>query len=114
MSDNAHKSFSGFPVESRESQIHGMGLFPTRQIELNEVIAITHIRHENGVWMKTPEGDYNHSYRSNCRIEVKNPETRMGGVVAVIVANQEITQDEELTVDYTEQPWLEQPGEEWV
>ena len=105
---------SGFPVESRESQIHGMGLFPIRQIGQGEVIAVTHIRHENGVWMKTPEGDYNHSYRPNCRVEVKNPPTGLGGVTAVLVANQEITPEKELTVNYTEQPWLEQPGEDWA
>ena len=63
--------------------------------------------------MKTPEGDYNHSANPNCRVEVKNPETRVGGVVAVIVARHSIAPDEELTVDYTGQPWLEQPGEDW-
>jgi SET domain-containing protein len=113
MENSPHKSFNGFPVKTGPSRIHGIGLFPTKEIDQEEVIAITHIRHENGRWMKTPEGDYNHSARPNCRVEVKNPETRVGGVVAVIVANQTITPDEELTVDYTGQPWLEQPGEDW-
>jgi len=103
-----------FPVETRQSKIHGMGLFPTKQIVQNEVIAVTHIRHENGVWMKTPEGDYNHSFNPNCRVEIKNPRIHGGGVTACLVSNGQISQEEELTVDYREQPWLEQPGEDWV
>ena len=55
----------------------------------------------------TTHGNYNHSENPNCKIEVD-------GNTTILNAKRKILHGEELTVDYREQPELEQPKEDWV
>ena len=61
----------------------------------------------DGFWYMTTHGYYNHSENPNCIVETKDN-------INLIIAKVDIMRGEELTVDYREQPELEQPEEDWV
>ena len=58
-------------------------------------------------WYMTTHGYYNHSESPNCVVETRNN-------INLIIAKVDIMRGEELTVDYREQPYLEQPKEDWI
>ena len=89
-----------------KSAIHGRGLFTTVNLERGNIIGASHAYY-NGFWYMTTHGYYNHSESPNCVIETKDN-------INLIIAKVDITRGEELTVDYTKQPYLEQPKKDWV
>ena len=94
------------PVYHSESSINGIGVFTPIDIEKENFIGVSHVFYK-GYWYMTSHGNYNHSENPNCRIEVE-------GNTTIIVAKRKILHGEEITVDYREQPFLEQPEEDWI
>ena len=83
----------------KSSPIHGMGLFATSFIEHGTVIGVSHIAYENyeNGWIRTPLGGfYNHSEKPNCVKQLS-----LCGSFMSLVALQDISCGEELTVRYT-------------
>ena len=93
-------------VYHSDSKINGIGVFTPIEIKQNQFIGVSHVFYQ-GFWYMTAHGNYNHSENPNCILEVD-------GNVLVMKANRDIKHGEELTVDYREQPFLEQPQEDWV
>lgn len=96
------------PVYQSNSDIHGMGIFTPINLESDKFIGVTHTFYK-GVWYQVfPLGVfYNHSKNPNCKVEVDNN-------VLILKTIGEIERNTELTVDYTKQPYLEQPKGDWV
>tara|TARA_Y100000034_G_scaffold92546_1_gene111882 strand:- start:42 stop:383 length:342 start_codon:yes stop_codon:yes gene_type:complete len=94
------------PVYHSNSKINGIGVFTPIDIGEGDFIGVCHVFYR-GYWYMTTHGNYNHSENPNCRIEVE-------GNITTMVAERKIIHGEELTADYREQPFLEQPKEDWV
>ena len=94
------------PVYHHKSHIHGIGVFTSVNLKADEVIGVSHA-HYDGFWYMTTHGYYNHSENPNCIIETRDN-------LNLIIAKVDIMGGEEITVDYREQPYLEQPEEDWV
>ena len=88
------------------SDIHGIGVFTPMDLGIDSFIGVSHVFYK-GFWYMTTHGNYNHSKNPNCKIETD-------GNVLVMKALRDIKHGEELTVDYTEQSFLEQPKADWV
>ena len=90
------------------SNIHGRGIFTTDGLKEGDMIGVSHVSYDRTWYQVFPIGIfYNHSIKPNCII-------RPDGNVNLVVANRDIDKDEELTIDYTKQLYLEQPEEYWV
>ena len=91
-----------------KSVIHGIGLFTRKYLTCGDIIGVSHVTY-NEIWYQTvPIGlYYNHSSEPNCIVKTE-------GNINLLIANKDIYQDEELTVDYTKQLYLEQPTGDWV
>ena len=89
------------------SNIHGIGVFSKEDFKKGQIIGVSHAEYE-GVWYMTTHGYYNHSENPNCIVETTVSKLNL------IIADRDIKKDEELTVDYRKQPYLEQPKEDWV
>ena len=91
-----------------KSVIHGRGLFATDDLKKGDVIGVSHVTY-NTIWYQVhPIGIfYNHSNTPNCTVETEDN-------VNLLIADRDIYEDEELTVDYTNQSYLEQPSGDWV
>ena len=94
------------PLYHAASEINGIGLFTPVDINEDQILGVSHAFYE-GYWYMTTHGNYNHSENPNCIIETKDN-------INIIIANKDIEGGEELTADYTKQPYLEQPKEDWV
>jgi len=94
------------PVYHHKSHIHGIGVFTPMNLKREYVIGVSHA-HYDGFWYMTTHGYYNHSESPNCIIETRDN-------INLIIAKVDIMRGEEITVDYREQPYLEQPKEDWV
>ena len=94
------------PVYHHKSHIHGIGVFTPMNLKRGDVVGVSHA-HYDGFWYMTTHGYYNHSENPNCVVETRDN-------INLIIANVDIMRGEELTVDYREQPYLEQPKEDWV
>ena len=92
-----------------KSEIMGRGLFTTDGLTKGDVVGVSHVAYD-GVWYQVfPIGIfYNHSKNPNCIVETTITN------INLVIADRDIEKDEELTVDYTKQPHLEQPQEDWV
>jgi SET domain-containing protein len=101
-------------VYLHKSKIHGVGLFARTNLKKGDLIGVSHAGYGDS-WYMTSHGNYNHSESPNCMIETR----KSGGAdlyrvaINLIIANKEILAGEELTVDYRQQPYLEQPKEGW-
>tara|TARA_Y100001973_G_C5140118_1_gene302480 strand:+ start:188 stop:568 length:381 start_codon:yes stop_codon:yes gene_type:complete len=93
-------------VYHSNSDINGIGVFTPMDLEDDQFIGVSHVFYK-GFWYMTTHGNYNHSENPNCIVEPDNN-------VLVMKAIRDIEHGEELTVDYRKQPFLEQPGEDWV
>ena len=92
------------------SPIHGMGVFSGEHMPQGTVLGIAHQpQGEQGRLAPTTDlGRYhNHSSQPNC-------ESVLNGGERHLVALVDIMPHEEITVDYTKQPELEQPSEDWM
>jgi len=88
------------------SNIHGMGLFADQEIAEGEEIGCTG-EYVNDRYISTELGKYhNHSEQCNCKSEKRDNKR-------YLIAIAPISKGEELTVDYTAQPDLEQPLDGW-
>ena len=94
------------PVYHHKSHIHGIGVFTPMNLKIGDVIGVSHAYYD-GFWYMTTHGYYNHSESPNCIIETRDN-------LNLIIANVDIMRGEEITVDYREQPYLEQPKEDWI
>ena len=98
----------GTDLEIKPSEIAGMGVFATNHIPKGTNLGLVHLQKPNGRYDVTDLGHmHNHSYEPNC-INVKTGPERH------LVTGRDIAPYEEITVDYTKQPDLEQPKEDWV
>ena len=97
-------------VYHSKSNIHGVGVFINEDIKKEQIIGVSHAEFE-GVWYMTTHGYYNHSENPNCIIKET---VCKHNILTLIVADKDIKKDEELTVDYRKQPFLEQPKDGWV
>ena len=93
-------------VYHHKSHIHGVGVFTPMNLKVGDVIGVSHAYYD-GFWYMTTHGYYNHSESPNCIIETRDN-------INLIIAKVDIMRGEEITVDYREQPFLEQPEEDWV
>ena len=94
------------PVYHHKSHIHGVGVFTPMNLKIGDIIGVSHAYYD-GFWYMTTHGYYNHSESSNCIIETRDN-------INLIIAKVDIMRGEELTVDYREQSYLEQPKEDWI
>ncbi len=94
------------PVYHSKSHIHGIGVFTPVNLKRGDTIGVSHVYYE-GFWYITTHGYYNHSESPNCIVEMRDN-------INLIIAKVDIMKGEELTVDYKEQSYLEQPEEDWV
>ena len=91
-----------------KSVIHGNGLFIKENLNEGDIIGVCHATYNNYWYVIHPYGTmYNHSSESNCIVKTV-------GDVNLLIANRDIYMDEELTVDYTKQKYLEQPRGDWI
>ena len=93
------------PVYHSNSDIHGIGVFTPINLKKGDIIGVSHAYY-GGYWYMTTHGYYNHSKNPNCIIETKDN-------INIIIVNKDIEGGEELTADYTKQPYLEQPEKDW-
>ena len=81
----------------KHSEIEGLGLFTTDDIDNNHILGITHVFHskfEDG-YIRTPLGGFfNHSETPNCKIITE-------GDYLMLKAIRNIKADEEITAYYT-------------
>ena len=94
------------PIYHSKSHIHGVGVFTPMNLKVGDVIGVSHAYYD-GFWYMTTHGYYNHSENPNCVIETRDN-------INLIIAKVDIMRGEELTADYREQPYLEQPTEDWI
>ncbi len=94
------------PVYHHKSHIHGIGVFTPMNLKRGDTIGVSHAYYD-GFWYMTTHGYYNHSESPNCIIETRDN-------INLIIAKVDIMRGEELTADYREQPYLEQPKEDWI
>lgn len=92
-------------VKVSRSNISGVGVFTTKSLKEGDIVGISHINSKEG-WNETsPLGRYyNHSDTPNCVVKTV-------GNINLLMGNTPILTNEELTVDYRKQPYLEQPGD---
>ena len=91
-----------------KSNIHGRGIFMTDALKKEDVVGVSHVSYDRVWYQVFPLGIfYNHSKNPNCIVKTEDN-------LNLVVANRDIDKDEELTVDYTKQLYLEQPKEDWI
>ena len=93
-------------VYHTKSHINGIGVFTPVRLKRGDVIGVSHAYYD-GDWYMTTHGYYNHSESPNCIIETRDN-------INLIIAFVDINAGEELTVDYREQSYLEQPKGDWI
>ena len=95
-------------IHIAKSVIHGRGLFTTNDLNEGDIIGVSHVVYDNIWYQVGPIGlFYNHSSDPNCIVKTEDN-------INLLVTNKDIYKDEELTVDYTKQLYLEQPTGEWI
>ena len=94
------------PVYHHKSHIHGIGVFTPMNLKRGDTIGVSHAYYD-GFWYMTTHGYYNHSESPNCIIETRDN-------INLIIAKVDIMRGEEITVDYREQSYLEQPKKDWI
>ena len=95
------------PFTISQSDIHGLGAFTGREFKQGQPIGISHVERPSGGWNVTDLGRYhNHSESPTCA-------NVPGGGVRKLHVIRDLPPGVEITVDYREQPDLEQPGEDW-
>ena len=94
--------------ELRRSNVHGKGIFASKDLGANAVLFETHRKTCGALkWLNlVPNCSYNHSTKPNCH-------SLTLGDFKYLVTLQEIPKGEELLVDYTKDGDLEQPKEGW-
>ena len=95
-------------VYIEKSSIHGNGLFTAEDLKEGDIVGVCHTAYNRYWYIVHPYGTmYNHSFNPNCIVKTE-------GNVNLFITKRDIKKDEELTVDYTKQLYLEQPKEDWI
>jgi len=89
------------------SPIHGEGVFTGKHMPEGTDLGIAHIKQSEGHEVTSLGKYHNHSATPNCANVLKGDKRHL-------VALRDIGPDEEITVDYTLQSDLEQPGDDWL
>jgi len=94
--------------ELKRSNVHGKGIFASKNLDANKVLFETHRKTSGDLkWLNlVPNCGYNHSTEPNCH-------SLTLGDYKYLVTLKEISEGEELLVDYTKDKDLEQPKEGW-
>ena len=94
--------------EIKPSNVHGEGIFASKNFEANQVLFETHRKTSGALeWINlSPNCGYNHSLQPNCQ-------SLTLGDFKYLVTIKEIKEGEELLVDYRKDKDLEQPKKEW-
>jgi hypothetical protein len=94
--------------ELKRSDVHGKGIFASKDIGANAVLFETHRKTSGALkWANLiPNCSYNHSFKPNCQ-------SLTLGDFKYLVTLREIKEGEELLVDYSKDKDLEQPQEGW-
>ena len=94
--------------ELKRSDVHGKGIFASKDIGANAVLFETHRKTSGALkWANLiPNCSYNHSSSPNCQ-------SLTLGDFKYLVTLVEIKEGEELLVDYSKDKDLEQPQEGW-
>ena len=94
--------------ELKKSEVHGKGIFASRDLTANQVLFETHRKTSGALkWANLiPNCSYNHSSSPNCQ-------SLTLGDFKYLVTLVEIKEGEELLVDYSKDKDLEQPQEGW-
>ena len=108
-----------FDFKLKDSNVHGKGIFTTKDIEKGATLFSTHMRTQTpgtygqccqtGEWVNlNPNYLYNHSRENaNCASVTE-------GNFKVLVTLREIKEGEEILVDYYKDKDLEQPHADWI
>tara|TARA_R110002051_G_scaffold199757_1_gene266565 strand:- start:106 stop:414 length:309 start_codon:yes stop_codon:yes gene_type:complete len=87
-------------LEIKESEIEGIGLFATEDIEPGIILGVSHLLFEDGHLQRTPLGGfYNHSDTPNCVKIMKNEHNFYSSLL--LVTSKAISKGEEITARYT-------------
>ena len=99
----------GSKVILKASQIEGVGLFASADIPRDELIHETHVFQGGLGWVNiVPNALFNHARtKPNCYIVSKSGRKKL-------MAKRDIVSGEELLVDYSLDPALEEIQEEWL
>jgi len=90
-----------------KSVIHGRGLFTAEDLKEGDIIGVSHVVYSKVWYQVVPIGlFYNHLSEPNCMVKTEDG-------INLLIAKIDIYKNEELTVDYTKQLYLEQPGD-WI
>ena len=94
--------------ELKRSEVHGKGIFASKDLKANQVLFETHKKMSGNLeWLNlSPNCGYNHSTEPNCH-------SLTLGDYKYLVTLREISEGEELLVDYNKDKDLEQPQEGW-
>ena len=94
--------------ELKRSDVHGKGIFASKDIGANAVLFETHRKTSRALkWFNLiPNCSYNHSSSPNCQ-------SLTLGDFKYLVTLVEIKEGEELLVDYSKDQDLEQPQKGW-
>jgi len=94
-------------LEIRESPIHGLGVFAVEDIPAHTNLGPAQISSPDGGYQITDLGKHhNHSYQPTCY-------NKMTSGVRNLYSSADLKAGDEVTVDYTHQPELEQPKAGW-
>tara|TARA_R110000824_G_scaffold36415_9_gene113320 strand:- start:415 stop:798 length:384 start_codon:yes stop_codon:yes gene_type:complete len=94
----------------KPSDIHGKGVFAGEQIPKGAELGVTAIRNGGDNWILPPLGRWhNHSEEPTCCSALDAP-IEGEKYTRTMIARRNILPGEEITVDYREQPDMEQPG----
>ena len=90
-----------------DSKIHGKGVMAGKKMKNGDYINVALYKTKNNIYDTTQFGAHlNHSYQPNAR-------TRNEGDFYRTYAIADINPNDEITVDYTKNKELEQPGKDW-
>ena len=94
--------------EIKRSDVHGKGIFASKDLAANAVLFETHKKTSGALkWLNlVPNCSYNHSIEPNCH-------SLTLGDFKYLVTLRKIKEGEELLVDYNKDKDLEQPKEGW-
>ena len=94
--------------ELKNSNVHGQGIFASKDLGANQVLFETHKKTSGALeWVNLmPNCSYNHSSKPNCQ-------SLTLGDFKYLVTLREIKEGEELLVDYSKDKDLEQPQKGW-
>ena len=93
-------------LEIASSSINGVGVFALENIPMGTNLGAAQIKTSSGYDVTELGRKHNHSYKPNCVNRLKNG-------IRYLYTKEDLQSGDELTIDYTQQPDLEQPKHDW-